>query len=256
MSTPTSFRFPFDLNGKAHPVVEAAIRYAFTGIKDLNDAVGALVPKVNAHGGSITTINETVQSVIVGGTGGGGTGGTGTDIEGMVNIQPPGGVGTSYTTQASDFGGLIVIQSPVTFALTLNSGLTLPFYTFTYNVGTAPITITASTGLINNSGPVSLLPGQFALIFQDTNRNWWVLSGAVPPGAINFSDDETPAGVVDGVNKIFTLTHSPSPVGSLELFNNGLMQDAGGDDFTLSGSTITFVVAPTLGSTLIAWYRY
>ena len=78
---------------------------------------------------------------------------------------------------------------------------------------------------------------------------------AAIPAALNFADMETPAGTLDGVNKVFTLAHAPNPAASLQLFN-GLMQQAGGNDYTLAGNTITFTAAPTVGSTLLAWYRY
>lgn len=72
-----------------------------------------------------------------------------------------------------------------------------------------------------------------------------------------FADEETPAGAIDGVNTVFTLAHSPSPAKSLALFYNGLIQKSSGGDFTLSpGNTITFVSAPTAGSTLLCWYRF
>jgi len=74
MSSPTSFRLPFVLPESVPPEVQQAIRYAFSGLKDVNDAIGALVPKVNAHGQSITTINQTIQQTVS--AGGGGTGST------------------------------------------------------------------------------------------------------------------------------------------------------------------------------------
>jgi hypothetical protein len=70
-----------------------------------------------------------------------------------------------------------------------------------------------------------------------------------------FADEETPAGVVDGLNKVFTLAHSPNPAASLELFDNGVLQYPTAS-FTLAGNTITFVVAPMAGHILLAWYRF
>lgn len=49
MSTPPiQQRFPFDLSNKVHPEVEAAIRYAFSGLIDLNQANAVNVAKIAA----------------------------------------------------------------------------------------------------------------------------------------------------------------------------------------------------------------
>ena len=51
---------------------------------------------------------------------------------------------------------------------------------------------------------------------------------------------ETPTGTVDGVNDTFTLAYAPI-VSSLIVLRNGIVQEAGtGNDYTLSGSVITF----------------
>lgn len=76
--------------------------------------------------------------------------------------------------------------------------------------------------------------------------------GTVP----TFASAETPSGVIDGSNVDFTLANPPSPSQSLQLYLNGALQEAGGGDFTLSGSDITFVNPPILGSVLIAYYMY
>ncbi|MBX9601154.1 MAG: hypothetical protein K2X35_09120 [Bryobacteraceae bacterium] len=72
-----------------------------------------------------------------------------------------------------------------------------------------------------------------------------------------FADGEVPAGLVNGVNTVFTLNFAPSPGASLALFKNGVLQRAG-TDFLLSGSTITFLFssAPQTGDVLQARYRY
>lgn len=79
-------------------------------------------------------------------------------------------------------------------------------------------------------------------------------SGACGGGV--FVDQESPGGVVDGSNVTFTLANSPTPVLSLHLFRNGILQKAG-FDYTLSGSTITFLFAatPQPGDTILAAYR-
>ena len=75
--------------------------------------------------------------------------------------------------------------------------------------------------------------------------------------ALNFGNEEGPAGALDGNNVTFTLNHTPSPATSLKLVYNGLtLRSGAGNDFTISSNTITFLYAPTAGSNLICWYQY
>jgi hypothetical protein len=78
-------------------------------------------------------------------------------------------------------------------------------------------------------------------------------SGIIP----NYSDGETPLGLVNSSNATFTLAHSPSPSTSLSLYRNGLLLSQG-SDYTVSGNVITFFVAstPQTGDILLASYRY
>ncbi len=73
----------------------------------------------------------------------------------------------------------------------------------------------------------------------------------------NFADAIVPTGSINGTNTSFTLPNSPNPAASLQLFLNGVLQQQGtGKDYTLSGATITMVVAPATGDVLLAWYRF
>jgi hypothetical protein len=79
-----------------------------------------------------------------------------------------------------------------------------------------------------------------------------------PVNGINFSDAEIPTGTPNGVLTTFTLAHTPLG-SSLALMLNGVVQQVGtANDFTLSGTTITFNSAslPNTGDTLQAWYRF
>lgn len=75
--------------------------------------------------------------------------------------------------------------------------------------------------------------------------------------AANYADQEVPSGTINGSNKVFTLAHAPSPAASLLLVLNGIVQQQGsGNDYTLSGTTITYANAPLSGSTHLCWYRF
>ena len=81
-------------------------------------------------------------------------------------------------------------------------------------------------------------------------------SGPCGGGAPSFVDGDSPAGIVDGANTLFSLSAMPDPVSSLAVYSNGLLQK-NGQDFTLNGLTLQFVAAaaPQPGDTLLASYR-
>lgn len=66
---------------------------------------------------------------------------------------------------------------------------------------------------------------------------------------------EIPSGTVNGSNVTFTLGFTPANGAAVQLFVDGLLQLQGaGLDYTISGSTITFVAAPATGQTIRAVY--
>ncbi len=63
----------------------------------------------------------------------------------------------------------------------------------------------------------------------------------------NLVASETPSGTVNGSNVTFTLANTPAAF--IHVYLDGLLQDVGGgNDYTISGATITFVSAPLTGS--------
>ncbi len=68
-----------------------------------------------------------------------------------------------------------------------------------------------------------------------------------------FVDAEIPVGAIDSVNVTYTIAFTPY-VGSQYIWLNGLLQHEG-DDYTILVDTITFIIAPPSGSTLLASYR-
>lgn len=98
------------------------------------------------------------------------------------------------------------------------------------------------------------------LFFCTAPNAWTQMAGVAGEGGgggdANYSGAETPAGTIDGVNRVFNVVHLPI-TGSLQLFRNGLLQ-AEGLDFSLSDQTVTFteVATPQPDDVLIAYYRY
>jgi phage-related tail fiber protein len=65
---------------------------------------------------------------------------------------------------------------------------------------------------------------------------------------------EAPAGVKNGSNTTFTLAFTPTS-GTEEVFLNGVLQEPGaGNDYTISGGTITMLTAPASDDKLVVCY--
>lgn len=66
---------------------------------------------------------------------------------------------------------------------------------------------------------------------------------------------ETPSGTVNGSNAAFVLANTPAS-NMEEVYLNGLLQEGGGEDYTLATATITFVSAPLTGDRIRVNYMY
>lgn len=71
----------------------------------------------------------------------------------------------------------------------------------------------------------------------------------------NFPAPEVPSGAINGSNVTFTLSATPF-ANSQDLYLNGQLLFVGaGEDYTITGSTITLAVAPLAGERLVCRYR-
>ncbi len=71
----------------------------------------------------------------------------------------------------------------------------------------------------------------------------------------NFVNAEVPSGSINGSNADFTIANTPTS-GTLAVYLNGLRQRSGaGNDYTLTGTTITFTTAPISGDYIEVDYR-
>ena len=97
---------------------------------------------------------------------------------------------------------------------------------------------------VNAGGTVNTTP----VTFQQIPTSAGLLS-------TNFVDKEAPSGSIDGSNVTFTLANTPTS-GSEHVYLNGLLQEVGsGNDYTISGGTITMLTAPITGDKIRASYR-
>ena len=70
------------------------------------------------------------------------------------------------------------------------------------------------------------------------------------------SNQAAPTGTINGANTTFTLSPTPTAASDVNCYENGLQQQQGaGNDYTISGGTITYLTAPPTGTKLICtWY--
>jgi len=243
--TPPEFRFPFALNDQPHEVQQAHI-FAFNAVLDLQRAIKSLK-------GQITPTTSTTTVVSSSG-GGGGSAPVPFPFPGLGGINDQTGA-TTYTTASTDNGIFLILNDASPVAVTLNSALTTPYFLFASNFGAGLVTLTPSTGLVNGAASYAIQTGGLFLIAFD-GANWKTSNILTLPVVPTFVDAVTPTPATDGVTTIFTLPSAPSPAASLILTCGGVTQDQGaGLDYTLSGATITYGVAPAASLNHQAWYR-
>lgn len=105
---------------------------------------------------------------------------------------------------------------------------------------------TLSTDTITFAG------GQIPQVGDIVLADYWVTSSAL------FSFNEVPSGLVNGINVVYTLANTPVN-NSLTVYKNGIRMFPGvGNDYVLSGNTITFTgtQTPQSGDVLLADYWY
>lgn len=116
--------------------------------------------------------------------------------------------------------------------------------------------VTGRTAIINQSGQIDAAAGNLGDCVRVDGSSGPCGGGS---GASNgsFADAEVPAGVIDGVNTVFTILNAPSPVSSLSLFRNGVLMLQGAD-YSIATRTIQFFPAsvPVPGDSVLASYRY
>ncbi|HPS76515.1 MAG TPA: hypothetical protein PLS53_00005, partial [Thermoanaerobaculaceae bacterium] len=111
---------------------------------------------------------------------------------------------------------------------------------------TGPTGPTGYTGRTGPTGAASTVTGPTGpLGTGPTGAGGTGSTGPTGPGGGSIGHDETPTGDVDDINVLFFLSATPLP-GSLNLFLNGVRQIEGAD-YTLTGTSIEFMVAPSFG---------
>ena len=178
-----------------------------------------------------------------------------------IAIQPTGA--GAFTVYVDDFS--ITGQSPITGTSTLYAvravdanGNASPFSTWltapqqSAKLGANSIEFDPANSRIESSNFVT---GTAGFRIDENGIDGNLLTGG--PSSHVHHDGETPSGTIDGVNATFTLAAPPNPGTGLKVYLNGLRLAAGaGNDYTLSGSTITFGAGmiPQSGDQLLTDY--
>jgi hypothetical protein len=110
---------------------------------------------------------------------------------------------------------------------------------------------TGRVAMINTAGALEAVTGDATECVRVDGS-----SGACGSQGPAFVDGDLPSGIVDGANRLFTLTSQPYPASSLSLYRNGLLQRMG-LDYALNGNVVQFTGAatPQAGDNLLASYR-
>lgn len=72
----------------------------------------------------------------------------------------------------------------------------------------------------------------------------------------NYVVRATPTGAVNGANTSFVLPNTPLAGKEMVFLNGQLLEPGAGNDYTISGNTITMLTAPSTGSIIRATYYY
>jgi hypothetical protein len=177
-NNPSSFRLPIRLPADVHPDLREALNNHDDAIYDLQAAIPELKSQINTTKTSIasaTTINTTTaaETVVIGTT----------SSVGTVNNQSS---VTAYSTQQSDYGAIIILSDTSAVAITLTTGtaITTPWFASIYNLGAGTVTLTPSTGMVNESASLSLTTGQWTFVYYDGTNFWAVVYDPSTGGAV------------------------------------------------------------------------
>lgn len=159
---------------------------------------------------------------------------------GMLNLAIAAGTVRNDNIVNSYAGGTEALTDNATNYVEVSSGGTVSHNTSGFTAGKFPIAV-----VITASGVISSL----------TDKRAWAL--ATSGERDNFIIREIPTGTINGINDTFTLAQTPV-AGSEEVFLNGILQQSGGQDYTITGSTIVFEAGsiPQTNDRLLVSYRY
>jgi hypothetical protein len=197
----------------------ATLPVAISQITDLSTDLSSINTSLTSLSAQIATLTTQVNS--------GGSGGSSTALQSQV---------TALSTTVTNLGSTV-------------AGNTASIGTLTTGVNSVTATVTSNGDLLN-----TLNTAVVALNSSVTNLTNTVNAFGAGGSNALYVDAESPGGLINGTNSIFSLAQTPSPSASLLLYRNGLLQ-LNGPNYTLTGTTVTFTAAPASTDSLEAYYR-
>lgn len=165
-------------------------------------------------------------------------------------------VWTQFSSAGVITAGAGLLQTGNAFdVVSANAAIAVGANNITLTVADATLTISGSGLKLPNgtAGQVTVANGSGLPVSQTLSGDVASVSGtgvvALATSVVKTSNvitRETPSGTVNGSNVTFTLANTPVS-GTECVFVNGILQDAGGNDYSISTATITFVTAPESG---------
>lgn len=205
-----------------------------TDVTNLSSTLASINSSVSSIGTSVTNLGANVSQ----------TNSTVSNLSNQVN-----GIGSSVSGLSSTvttLGGTVTgLSTSMTAA---NNGLAArPVKSANYVNGTL--------AMIDASGAISSVSGTASNCVRVDGSSGPCGSTTTTTTAV-YVDGETPQGAQNSTNNVFTLSQTPSPSASLELFRNGVLQRSS-SDYSLSGTTITYAgtATPQSGDVIQAYYR-
>jgi hypothetical protein len=241
-------------NGVATTIANNAVTYAKFQTVAANSVVGNLTGSTANASAVSATSAKTASTVVT----------RDSNINTLANAFVD---GAATTATAGGTTTLTVSSAPLQqFTGSTTQTVTLPDAT-TLAVGWMYRISNRSSGAVtvnaNGGGAVGTVSagatGLVTLIVASPAAGTWdfqlcIASAAGGLSSSNFVVRETPSGSVNGSNVTFTLANTPTG-GTEEVYLNGLQQEPGaGNDYTISGATITYLTAPISGDKIRVSY--
>lgn len=127
------------------------------------------------------------------------------------------------------------------------------------HINTTPFVVVSGSGSPASPAARILVAGPGVQILDSGPGGYITVSatGTPQPNAIPMMAwMEVPLGSVNGTNTVFSLQNPPFPPNTLQLYENGVLQQGGGNDYFLTDASFIMNIPPPSGSNLVATYVY